>query len=76
MSRSVETFVWGVTFAVLIAFAVPWFMWGNATVVAGLPIWLWWHIAWMVLTAVTFYLFSRRAWGLGVPGAEAGGDGT
>lgn len=53
---------WGVTFFVLIVFAVPWFMWGSTTVVAGLPVWLWWHIGWMALAAVVFYAFTLRAW--------------
>lgn len=66
-----ERYLWPVAFVVLMALAIPWFMWGVDTVVAGLPIWLWWHVGWMALTAVVFYLFARRAWGLGV--AESGG---
>jgi hypothetical protein len=61
-----ERYVWPVVFGVLVALAVPWFLWGDATVVAGLPAWLWWHIAWMGLTALAFHVFARRAWGLGV----------
>jgi hypothetical protein len=61
-----ERYLWPVIFAVLVALAVPWFLWGDATVVAGLPVWLWWHVAWMGLTALTFHVFARRAWGLGV----------
>lgn len=60
--RRPETLVWALAFLLLVVFAVPWFLWGNATVVAGLPIWLWWHIGWMVLTAVIFYAFTKRAW--------------
>lgn len=54
---------WGVVFGVLVAFAIPWFMWGDATVVAGLPVWLWWHIGWLALASVAFALFARRDWG-------------
>jgi len=61
-----EQYLWTVAFAVLVALAVPWFLWGDATVVAGLPVWVWWHVAWMALSAVVFHLFARRAWGLGV----------
>jgi len=66
MVERLEAYLWAVAFAVLVALAVPWFLWRDATVVAGLPVWLWWHIAWMGLAAVTFRLFARRAWGLGV----------
>jgi hypothetical protein len=58
--------LWGAVFTLLIALAVPWFLWRTDAVVAGLPVWLWWHIGWMALTALTFHAFARRAWGLGV----------
>ena len=71
MSPTRETAVWMTVFALLIAFAIPWFLWGSSAIVAGLPVWLWWHVGWMVLTAVVFAVFARRAWGVGVP---RGGD--
>ena len=57
---------WAVTFAVLLGLAIPWFLWGSAQVVWGLPIWLWWHIAWLGLAAVLFHQFATSAWGLWV----------
>ena len=54
---------WGVVFAVLVALSIPWFLWRNATTVAGLPVWLWWHVVWMGVTAAAFALFARRDWG-------------
>ena len=51
---------------VLVALAVPWFLWRSDAVALGLPVWLWWHVGWMVLTALVFHTFARRAWGLGV----------
>ena len=74
MPRSRDAVGWTAVFSILIALSVPWFLWGTDVIVAGLPVWLWWHIGWMVLTAVAFYLFAQRAWGLGVPGSESGGD--
>lgn len=71
MVPNAERAGWVLTFAVLVAFAVPWFLWGVDRVVAGLPVWLWWHIGWMGLAAIVFRLFTLRAWGLGVT-AEAG----
>lgn len=68
MQGRTASLTWAVVFAVLVAFAVPWFMWRDATVVAGLPVWLWWHIGWLGVTAVVFYTFSQRAWGLWVGG--------
>ena len=66
MSISKETLLWiGVAF-VLAALAVPWFMWGSSRVVAGLPVWVWWHVGWLALTAVVFAVFARQAWGVGV----------
>ena len=70
--------VWGIVFALLVAFAIPWFMWRDAATVAGLPVWLWWHVGWLCLTAVAFALFARRDWGAfvetgqGAPGAPEG----
>ncbi len=64
MTGKTERYAWTIVFAVLIVFAVPWFLWGSASVVAGLPVWLWWHVGWMVLASLAFWLFSRRAWGL------------
>lgn len=55
---------WGIVFVVLVALAIPWFRWRDATMVAGLPLWLWWHVAWMLLAACAFALFARRDWGL------------
>ena len=63
MLTSYEEYIWAGTIAVIGIFSIPWFLWGNATVVAGLPLWLWWHVGWMALTAAVFRLFARRAWG-------------
>ncbi|GAB3413494.1 hypothetical protein GCM10027435_07480 [Haloparvum alkalitolerans] len=72
--------VWIPTFAVLIVFAVPWFLWGVDRVVAGLPVWVWWHVGWMCLCAVLFARFAGGAWDRGMtvdfgPTAGADGDG-
>lgn len=55
---------WSVVFAVLVALAIPWFLWRDATMIAGLPLWLWWHIAWMGVASAVFAVFARRDWGL------------
>ncbi|WP_415381511.1 DUF3311 domain-containing protein [Halosimplex sp. TS25] len=57
---------WSAVGVLLAALAVPWFMWGSDGVAAGLPVWVWWHVGWLCLTAVVFWAFTRRAWGLGV----------
>ena len=61
---------WSAVALVLVALAVPWFLWRDATVVAGLPLWLWWHVGWMALASAVFYVFTRRGWGVFV---ESGG---
>jgi hypothetical protein len=66
MSVSNKAVVWIGAAAVLVALAVPWFLWGSDAVVAGLPVWIWWHVGWMGLTSLTFAVFARRAWGVGV----------
>jgi hypothetical protein len=66
MAERLERYAWAVTFVVLVALAVPWFLWRVDTVVAGLPVWVWWHVGWLVLTTACFHLFTRRAWGLWV----------
>lgn len=58
--------------AVILALAVPWFMWGDSRMAVGLPLWLWWHVGWMALAAVAFWLFTKRAWGIGI--TETGGE--
>ena len=65
MVSRVERYVWILVFAVLVAFSVPWFLWGDDTVALGLPVWIWWHIGWMGLATLAFWTFTKRAWGLG-----------
>jgi hypothetical protein len=64
--NSRERIVWSLVAVVLAALAIPWFLWRDGTVIAGLPLWLWWHIGWMGLAAVVFRTFANRAWGVGV----------
>lgn len=66
-----ELLGWSAVATLLVALAVPWFLWRDATVVAGLPGWLWWHVGWMVLASAVFYVFTQRAWGVGVLSTEA-----
>jgi len=66
MVSKLEAIGWAIAGTVVVALAIPWFMWRDATVIAGLPAWLWWHVAWMALAAATFWAFARRAWGLGI----------
>ncbi|RZH68137.1 DUF3311 domain-containing protein [Natrinema altunense] len=65
---------WIVVGLVLAGLAIPWFLWGSATVVAGLPVWLWWHVGWMGFASLVFWLFTRRAWGIGIEPAGSDGD--
>ncbi|ADB62122.1 hypothetical protein Htur_3258 [Haloterrigena turkmenica DSM 5511] len=71
--RRLQLLGWTAVGTALCALAVPWFLWGDSTVVAGLPLWLWWHVGWMGLASVVFWTFAQRAWGIGIePGR--GGD--
>lgn len=74
MPVSKEILLWTGVAIVLAALAVPWFLWGTSRVFGGLPVWLWWHVGWMVLTAVVFAVFAREAWGIGVE-PRGGADG-
>lgn len=56
--------------ALLIVFTIPWFLWGDARLVLGLPLWLWWHVGWMVLASAVFWLFTRHAWGIWIVDSE------
>jgi len=60
--------LWAVVAFALSSLSIPWFLWGDDAVAAGLPVWLWWHVGWMGLTSFVFYVFTRRAWGIGVDG--------
>ena len=66
MTSRLEAVGWGVVALVLVALAVPWFMWGSDAVAAGLPVWVWWHVGWLCLTSLVFWVFTQRAWGLGI----------
>ncbi len=72
MTRLRTDYLWIPVFAVLVALAIPWFLWGSSSTLVGLPVWLWWHIGWMVLASVLFYGFTRGAWdrGMGVGGGR------
>lgn len=63
---TVRTIGWTVVALVLMALAVPWFLWDSSVIAAGLPVWLWWHIGWMALASVVFAVFARTDWGVGV----------
>jgi hypothetical protein len=71
--RHARTAAWALVALVLMALAVPWFLWDDAQVVAGLPAWLWWHVGWMVLASLVFAVFARTAWGLGIEEVPADG---
>ncbi len=83
MVSTAEKYGWMTAMLVILTFAIPWFLWNDTRLLAGLPVWLWWHIAWMALAAIVFYSFTKRAWGIGItdpttrsaePGNEQGGQ--
>lgn len=74
MASKVERYGWAALMWLLIALAVPWFLWGVDALVFGLPVWLWWHIGWMVLASLAFWTFTDRAWGVWITDTPA--DGT
>jgi len=63
---TVRFLVWTVVAVVLLALAVPWFLWGSTQTALGLPVWLWWHVGWMALASVVFAVFAHTDWGLGI----------
>jgi hypothetical protein len=74
MSISTGTIAWSIVAVALVALAVPWFLWGSSRVIAGLPVWIWWHVGWLVLTSLVFAVFAHTAWGVGVePRGETDG---
>ncbi|PSP98535.1 hypothetical protein BRC94_08500 [Halobacteriales archaeon QS_5_70_17] len=75
MGERSEAVLWSAVAVVLVALAVPWFLWDDGRVVAGLPAWLWWHVGWMALAAVAFRAFATRAWGVGIETDQPGGGG-
>ena len=71
--RRLELAGWSTVGIVCCALAIPWFLWGDSTVVAGLPLWLWWHVGWMLLASAVFWAFARRAWGIGIESGSGSG---
>ena len=59
-----ERLAWVIATLLLLALAIPWFLWGDGRLLFGLPLWIWWHLGWLVLASVMFYVFTDRAWGL------------
>jgi len=72
--RRTELVFWIAVAVILAGLTVPWFLWGSATVVAGLPVWLWWHVGWMGLASIVFWIFAQRAWGIGIESASDSGS--
>ena len=72
MASTRKRYGWAILMGVLVALAIPWFLWGDARTAFGLPLWLWWHIVWMVAASVIFWLFTHRAWGLWI--VDSDGD--
>ena len=66
MVSRTERYAWAGVFLTLVALAIPWFLWGNSTVVAGLPLWVWWHVGWLALSSLAFAAFARYGWGIGI----------
>ena len=66
MVSTAERYGWAVLFAVLLALAIPWFLWGDSRTALGLPLWLWWHVGWLAASSVVFWVFTKRAWGIGI----------
>ncbi|WP_436929178.1 DUF3311 domain-containing protein [Halosimplex halobium] len=73
MNERTRVVGWAAVAVALAALAVPWFMWGADGVVAGLPVWVAYHVGWLCLVAVALWVFTRRAWGLGVEGVGRDG---
>ncbi|WP_049980949.1 DUF3311 domain-containing protein [Halolamina rubra] len=71
MPTRTASLAWGAAFLLLAALAIPWFLWNDSTVVAGLPVWLWWHVGWMVLASITFAVFTQHGWGVWMGGWSA-----
>ncbi len=70
MAPDFESLLWGGIFAVVLVLAIPWFLWGVSLRIAGLPVWLWWHIGWLCLAAIVFWIFTRHGWGVGIPARQ------
>jgi hypothetical protein len=70
---SAERYGWTLVMSMLVIFAIPWVLWGNDRIIVGLPLWLWWHICWMIGASLVFSLFARRAWGLGIIASDGTG---
>ena len=70
--QRLERWGWWIGAALLCLLGVPWFLWGDSTIVLGLPLWIWWHVGWLLFTSLLFWIFTQRYWGIGVePGGSA-----
>lgn len=62
---------WALAFLGLVVFAIPWFLWGQSGAFGGLPVWVWWHVGWLVLASAVFWQFARTDWGLWIVDGQA-----
>jgi Protein of unknown function (DUF3311). len=54
--------LWLLIGGVLIAAAVPWWLWGAPLRWGPLPVYVWYHIGWMGIVTLVFAHFARRWW--------------
>jgi len=53
---------WVVIGVILVGASIPWWLWQDPLRWGPLPVYVWYHIGWMVVVTVVFIHFARRWW--------------
>ncbi|RLE14708.1 hypothetical protein DRJ04_01850 [Candidatus Aerophobetes bacterium] len=55
--------LWIVVFFITMVMGIPWFFWGSSSCFIGIPVWVWYHIGWLLFLIFLFWLFVKTYWG-------------
>lgn len=62
MTRTRAKVLWVAIFLVTMVMGVPWFLWRSSRLFMGIPVWVWYHIGWLLFLVFLFWLFVRTYW--------------
>ena len=62
MTKLKKKVVWVVVFFITTVMGVPWFLWGSSLLFIGIPLWVWYHVGWLLFAVFLFWLFVKTYW--------------
>jgi len=62
MTRLKKGIFWAIALFIIMVMGVPWFLWGSSFLFLGIPVWVWYHVGWLFLVTIIFWIFVRTFW--------------